>query len=87
MWKGNGNALLFFLKGLEILHRDRRGQVNSIVMEHEPPLTSPDLLTSSISINQLGYTNKIRLLFPKCQRYVFCHIFHVFPSHLGDIHR
>jgi hypothetical protein len=36
MWKGNGNTttLLFSLKGLEILHQERRGQVKTIVMEH-----------------------------------------------------
>ena len=36
MWKRNGNttALLFFLKGFEILHQERRGQVKTIVMEH-----------------------------------------------------
>ena len=36
MWKGNGNttALLYFLNGLEILHQVRRGQVNTIMMEH-----------------------------------------------------
>jgi hypothetical protein len=34
--KGNGNTatLLFSLKGLEILHQERRGQVETIVMEH-----------------------------------------------------
>ena len=36
MWKGNGNTtpLLFSLKGLEILHQERRVQVKTIVMEH-----------------------------------------------------
>ena len=36
MCKGNGNSatLLFFLKGLEILHQVRRGQANTIVMEY-----------------------------------------------------
>ena len=36
MWKGNRNntTLLFSLKGLEILNQERRGQVNTIVMEH-----------------------------------------------------
>ena len=36
MWKGNGNTttLLFSLKRLEILHKERRGQVKTIVMEH-----------------------------------------------------
>jgi hypothetical protein len=35
MRKGNGNTttLLFSLKGLEILHQEGRGQVNTIVME------------------------------------------------------
>jgi hypothetical protein len=35
-WKGNGNTttLLLSLKGLEILHKKRRGQVKTIVMEH-----------------------------------------------------
>ena len=36
MWKGNGNTttLFFSLKGLKILHQERRGQVKTIVMEH-----------------------------------------------------
>jgi hypothetical protein len=36
MWKGNKNTttLLFSLKGLEILHQERRGEVKTIVMEH-----------------------------------------------------
>ena len=36
MWKGNGNTttLTFSLKGLDILHQERRGQVNTIVIEH-----------------------------------------------------
>jgi hypothetical protein len=34
-WKGNGNTtLLLSLKGLEILHQERRGQVNTIETEH-----------------------------------------------------
>ena len=35
MWEGSGNTttLLFSLKGLEILHQERRGQVKTIVME------------------------------------------------------
>ena len=35
MWKGNGNTtiLVFRLKGLEILHQERRGQVNTVI-EH-----------------------------------------------------
>jgi hypothetical protein len=36
MWKGIGNAttLLFFLKGLELLHQERREQMKTLVMEH-----------------------------------------------------
>ena len=36
MLKGNGNTtkLLFSLKGLKMLHQERRGQVKSIVMKH-----------------------------------------------------
>jgi len=36
IWKGNENSttLLFFLTGLEVLHQERRGQVETIVMEH-----------------------------------------------------
>ena len=36
MWKGKGNTttLLFSLKGLGILHQERRGQVKIIVVEH-----------------------------------------------------
>ena len=35
IWKGNGNTttLLFSLKGLGILHQERRGQVKTIVLE------------------------------------------------------
>ena len=36
IWEGNVNTttLLFSLKGLEILHQARRGQVKTIVMGH-----------------------------------------------------
>ena len=36
MWEGNWNTttLLFSMKGLEILHQERRGQVKTIVMEN-----------------------------------------------------
>ena len=36
IWKENGNTttLLFSLKGFETLHEERRGQVNTTVMEH-----------------------------------------------------
>jgi hypothetical protein len=36
MWKENGNTttFLFFLKGLEIVQQERRGQAKIIVMEH-----------------------------------------------------
>jgi hypothetical protein len=35
IWKGNeNNTTLFSLKELEMLHQERRGQVNTIVMEH-----------------------------------------------------
>ena len=36
MWKGNGNTttLIFSLKGLEILHQERRGQVKTMAKEH-----------------------------------------------------
>ena len=53
MWKGNGNTtILVSLKGVEILHQERRGQVETIVMEHltASSSTSADLLTSSIPI-------------------------------------
>ena len=56
MWMENGNTttFLFSLEGLEILHQETRGQVNTIVMEHFNRIssTSPDLLISSISISQ-----------------------------------
>ena len=50
MWKGNGNTttLLFSLKGLEILHQGKRGQVKTIVMEH----------FSSILFHESGPANK-----------------------------
>ena len=36
IWKGNGNtsSLLFSLKGLEIIHQERREQVITIVIEY-----------------------------------------------------
>ena len=35
MWKGNGDiAVLFYLKGFEILYEERRGEVDTIVTEH-----------------------------------------------------
>jgi hypothetical protein len=36
IWKGNGDTstLLFSMKGLEILHQERRGQVNAEMIEH-----------------------------------------------------
>ena len=36
IWKGNGNTdtLLFSLKGLEILHQKRKGQMKTMVMEY-----------------------------------------------------
>jgi hypothetical protein len=36
IWKGNGNTttLLFSLKGIEILHQEIRGQVNTVVIGH-----------------------------------------------------
>ena len=47
--KGNGNTtLLFSLKGLEILHHERIGQVKIIVMEH----------FNGILFNKLGPANK-----------------------------
>jgi hypothetical protein len=51
---GNTTTLLFSLKGLEILHQGRRGQVKNNAMEHLNSIfrTSLDLLTSNISINQ-----------------------------------
>jgi hypothetical protein len=55
MWKGNGNVttLQFSFEGLETLHQERRGQVNTIMMETSMPFsfTGPDLLTSRIPIN------------------------------------
>jgi hypothetical protein len=55
-WKGNGNTttLLFFLKGLEILQQERKGQMKTMVIETSTASssTSPDLLISSIPINQ-----------------------------------
>jgi hypothetical protein len=42
------------MKGLEILHQEGSGQVNTIMMEYFKTLssTSPNLLISSIHINQ-----------------------------------
>ena len=36
IWKGMGSTttLLFFLKGLDILHQERRGKEKTIVLEH-----------------------------------------------------
>ena len=47
IWKGNGNTL-FCLKGLEILHHERRGKVNTIMMEH----------LNSILFHKSGTANK-----------------------------
>ena len=46
--------LIIFPKESGILHKVRRGQMNILVMEQLPVLfsASPDLLTSSITINQ-----------------------------------
>ena len=46
--------IIFSMKGLEILHQERRGQVKIIVMNTSTASssTSPDLLISSIPINQ-----------------------------------
>jgi hypothetical protein len=45
--------IIILLKELRILHKERRGQVKTIVVEqcNESSCTSPDLLTSSIPIN------------------------------------
>ena len=54
MWKGNSNTitLLFSLKELEVLHQERRGKVNTIVMEHfKSILFHKSGLTSNIPIN------------------------------------
>ena len=58
MWKGKGNTitLLFCLRGLEILHQERRGQVNTIVMERFNNIlfhkSEPANKQHSLSINQ-----------------------------------
>ena len=63
MWEGNGNTTtsLFSLKGLEILHQERRGQVNTMVMEHFKSILLPnsDLLISSIPINRESKQRRI----------------------------
>ena len=55
MWKGNGNSttLLFSMKGLEILHQERRGQVkNGTLQRHPLPAnqqhTNPSLIITII---------------------------------------
>ena len=50
MWKGNMSTitLLFYLKGLEMLHKEKRGQMHIIVMEH----------FNSILIHESGLANK-----------------------------
>jgi hypothetical protein len=53
MWKEMGIVPHYFsLKGLEILHQERRGQVKTMEMLSAFSTTSPDVLTSSIPINQ-----------------------------------
>ena len=68
MWKENGNTttLLFSLKGLVILHQERRGKLNTIVIEHSRAFSSasPDLLASSISTFFLGTTAQCGHLLP-----------------------
>ena len=64
IWKGNGNTaiLLFYLKGLEILHQERRDQVNTIIIagrfnsilfhKSGPPNKQHIYLSINQSINQ-----------------------------------
>ena len=60
MQKGNGNTLLFFLKGFKILHRERGEQANTIVMQHFK-ITSTYLPISSILLNQSVFISKFLL--------------------------
>ena len=66
LWKGNGNTttLLFSLKGHEIVHQERRGQVETIVMEHFNGILfhKSELLTSSIPISQSGKSKAVKLM-------------------------
>ena len=53
IWEGNWNTTpLFSLKGLEILHQERRGQVKTIVWNTSmtSSSTSVELLTRSLAI-------------------------------------
>ena len=53
--RGGGNYhITFSPKGLEILPKVRREQVNTIMMEHFISITSLNLLTNRIPINQNG---------------------------------
>ena len=53
--------IIIFLKEVETLHQERRGQVKSIAMNTSTASssTSPDLITSSIPINQSSVFIKV----------------------------
>ena len=65
MWKGNGNTttLLFSLKGLEIVHQERRGQVKTIVMEHfhkYGPANKQHSLTMSRNVHRVDLLTSVQ---------------------------
>ena len=57
VWKGNENTTTLWIspKGLEIVHEETGGHLNTIVMESLRTLssTSPDLLTTAYLLLQL----------------------------------
>jgi hypothetical protein len=64
MWKRNRNIITFSLKGLEILHQERRGQVNAIVIEH----------FNNMPFHKSGPANKQHTYESYSKPYVFFHI-------------
>ena len=70
MWKGNVNTitLLFSLKVVEILHKERRGQVKIIIMEPFNGILFHKYrhLSSSIPITHLSYVIRILIVHLVC---------------------
>ena len=66
LWKGNGDtsALLFYLKGLEIVHQERRGHVNEKIdmAEWVTNLGSLDECAMTLTLSYVAGHNKIIIL-------------------------
>ena len=96
MSKGNGNTitLLFSLKGLEILHQERRGQVKTMVMEHfngilfhkSAPVNKQHTNQSISAYHMFGkylrahqYLEILFLSFQLCHFMSYLSLLHLFP--------